>query len=83
MKEARDKIIEIGKPDNFDPEFGLIIKHWPSLCFPLFHIVWKSTGDMIKGIGGFSDPLIAEYYVKRWRKDLIDKEIENILLINN
>ena len=77
-----ETIISIGKPGKFDPVFGLIRFYHPQLMEPLYKVVWKDSGERVLGLGSFMDPIYAEEFVGKVRQHLIDREIENILLVN-
>lgn len=75
--------IRIGSPGKFDDMFALTAHQHPQLMEYLYSIVWLDSGELVPGIGSFFNPIQAENYVKDNRNKLIDREIENILLINS
>lgn len=78
----KNRIFNIGRPGSIDPVFGLVAYRHPQLMEFLYCIVWKDSGNHVSGIGSFFDQISAENYVKYNRIALLDKEIENILLVN-
>ena len=78
-----DNVVRVGMPGKFDPTFGLVSFTHIHLSHRVFAIVWRDTGERVLGIGCFVDPTHAEDYVKKHRKELIDKEFEQILLVND
>jgi hypothetical protein len=73
--------IRIGSPGKFDDAFGLQALTHPQLMDPLYMIVWLDTGERVACVGSFQNPLHAEDYVRLHRLKMIDRKIEDELLI--
>ena len=73
--------IRIGSPGKFDNTFGLLRFEHEQLG-DMWAIVWLDSGERVAGIGSFMFPMSAEEYVKACRDQIIAKEVENILLVN-
>ena len=73
--------IRIGSPGKFDDVFGLQALTHPWLTDPLYSIVFLDSGDRVPGLGSFPNPIDAENYVKQHRLKMIDRKIEDELLI--
>lgn len=77
-------IIRIGRPGKFDPTFGLKKQYRRKGQNPrhVYIPIWLETGKKVKGLKGYLDPIYVEKIITERRKELIDKEFENILLVN-
>lgn len=65
-----------------DETFGLMTYDHPAIMAPLWIIVWLDTKEQVPLTGGFFNQSSAENYVKEHHQELIDKQLEKILLIN-
>jgi len=48
---------------------------------PLYSIVFLDSGERVPGLGSFQNPIHAEDYVAKHRLKMIDRKIEDELLI--
>jgi hypothetical protein len=67
---------------SHDSTFGLMNHYHQLLMDPLWTIVWLDTGDQVSMTGSFFTRDSAIAYIKEHRQQLIDKQFEEILLIN-
>jgi hypothetical protein len=73
--------IRIGSPGKFDEVFGLQAQTHPWLMESLYTIMWLDTGEQVAGVGSFHSPLAAAQYVFECRSKMIDRKIEDELLL--
>lgn len=74
-------IIRIGRSGKFDKVFGLVAFTHSAFSEPLYKIVWLDSGEQVAMTGVFGYPPQAERFVETHRDELINREMENKLLL--
>lgn len=69
------------KTNPWDKEFYIVKRDHITLY--LFHIKSRATKKDIPNLGSFLDKASAELYLRKHWESMLEKEIENILLVND
>ena len=75
------RIIRVNRGDKKDDVFGVKAHSHPQLTEYLNKIVWLDTGEPVAGLGSFAAFGNAELYIHIHREKMINRNIEDILLV--